>query len=93
MLNGGAIELYAERQAFHPAPWTAEELTIWTDAHLSLGRPFYVLDDGEEMGRVLERLREVYDVQPVQVLDLPYFALGGGNLPRPARLYRVGSGP
>ena len=59
---------------------------------LSRGRPFYVLDDGEEMGPVLTRLKVRYVVRPVRALDLPYFALGGGNLPRPALLYRVERG-
>ncbi|MBN1642739.1 MAG: glycosyltransferase family 39 protein [Anaerolineae bacterium] len=89
MLNGGAIELHAGRQAVHPAPWTTQELRTWTDALLALDRPFYVLDDGEEMAPVLAELRAAYEVRSVQVLELPYFALGGGNLPRMARLYRV----
>jgi hypothetical protein len=92
MLNGGAIELHAGRQAVHPVPWTDEELHTWTDALLARDRPFYVLDDGEEMAVVLARLRGRYDVRAVQTLDLPYFALGGGNLPRRARLYRVEQG-
>jgi hypothetical protein len=89
MLNGGAIELYAGRAAIHPAPWTEDELQRWTDALLSQGRPFYVLDDGEEMPPVLAHLRQAYQVQAVQRLNLPYFALGGGNIPRPVWLYQV----
>jgi hypothetical protein len=89
MLNGGAIELYAGREAVHPAPWTDEELHTWIDALLARGLPFYVLDDGEEMVAVLARLQAGYEVRAVQMLDLPYFALGGGNLPRPAWLYRI----
>jgi hypothetical protein len=93
MLNGGAIELHAGRQAVHPAPWTADELFTWVDALSSLERPFYALDDGEEMAPVLERLASRYVLRPVETLDLPYFALGGGNLPRSAVLYRVGADP
>jgi uncharacterized membrane protein YjjB (DUF3815 family) len=89
MLNSGAIELHAGRQAVHPAPWTEAELRTWVDALQSLERPFYVLDDGEEMLPVLERLRTHYVVRPIETLNLPYFALGGGNLPRSAVLYRV----
>ena len=90
MLNGGAIELHAGRGAVHPAPWSEDELGVWVDALLSEGRPFYVLDDGEEMGPVLRRLQGRYRLRRVATLDLPYFALGGGNLPRPATLYSVG---
>ena len=89
MLNGGAIELHAGRQAVHPAPWTQKELYVWVDALLAQERPFYVLDDGQEMPAVVAYLRDRYAVRPVRVLDLPYFALGGGNLPRLAVLYRV----
>jgi hypothetical protein len=89
MLNGGAIELFAGRSAIHPAPWGEKELGRWTDALLAQGRPFYVLDDGEEMPQVLARLRRRYTVRWVRSLDLPYFALGGGNLPGRASLYRI----
>lgn len=89
MLNSGAIELHAGRQAVHPAPWTEQELTRWVEGLLAQERAFYVLDDGEEMPVVIERLEEQYRVRPVATLDLPYFALGGGNLPRPAQLYQV----
>jgi hypothetical protein len=93
MLNGGAIELYAGRAAVHPAPWTEPELWRWADALLVQDRSFYVLDDGEEMPAVLDRLRPRYRVRAVQPLNLPYFALGGGNLPRPAWLYAIEPAP
>jgi len=89
MLNGGAVELHAGRTAIHPSPWTEAELYAWTDALLAQGRPFYLLDDGEEMPPLIERMSLRYRLQPVALLGLPYFALGGGNLPRPARLYEV----
>jgi len=93
MLNGGAIELHAGRQAVHPAPWTDAELQMWSQALHARRRPFYVLDDGEEMGAVLARLDDAYTLHPVGQLSLPYFALGGGNLPRTALLYRVEVAP
>lgn len=89
MLNGGAIELYAGRAAVHPFPWTAEELHRWIEALHARGRPFYLLDDGEEMPAVLARLRDPYRARPIQALDLPYFAHGGGNIPRRAQLYKI----
>jgi hypothetical protein len=89
MLNSGAIELHAGRAAVHPTPWTEEELARWVEGLTAQGRPFYVLDDGEEMLAVIERLERRYAVQPVATLGLPYFAIGGGNLPRSARLYRI----
>jgi hypothetical protein len=89
MLNGGAIELHAERKAVHPAPWTEDELRLWVDALLTRGKPFYVLDDGEEMRQVLSHLERRFALRPIRTLALPYFALGGGNIPEPAQLYRV----
>ena len=89
MLNSGAIELHAGRAAVHPAPWTEDELWQWTDALLAQGRPFYTLDDGEEMPQVIARLERRYGVHPIQRLSLPYFAWGGGNLPRPVWLYQI----
>jgi hypothetical protein len=89
MLNSGAIELHANRAAIHPTPWTDDELFAWTDALHARGRPFYLLDDGEEMPPLLDRLEPRYRLRPVATLGLPYFALGGGGLPRPAQLYEV----
>jgi len=89
MLNSGAIELHADRQAVHPAAWSQRELYVWVDALSLRGQPFYVLDDGEEMAPVLSRLEERYALRQVQALDLSYFAIGGGNLPRQAYLYLV----
>jgi hypothetical protein len=89
MLNSGAIELHAGRAAVHPAPWTEDELARWVEGLLARGRVFYLLDDGEEMPAVIERLEKRYSVRPVDILGLPYFAIGGGNLPRSAQLYRV----
>jgi hypothetical protein len=91
MLNGGAIELHAGRASVHPAPWTEDEMRRWTDMLLAQERPFYVVDDGEEMPQVLSHLRRHYSVRPIQALDLPYFAIGGGNIPQLARLYRIES--
>jgi hypothetical protein len=89
MLNSGAIELHADRIAVHPAPWTDAELYAWADALLSRGQPFYLLDDGEEMPPLIERIESRYLLQHVATLGLPYFALGGGGLPRPAHFYEV----
>jgi hypothetical protein len=89
MLNGGAIELYAQRSVVRPASWTEEELGVWVDALATQGRPFYVLDDGEEMAPVLARLRSTYRLCRVQSLNLPYFAHGGGAIARAAELHRV----
>ncbi len=89
MLNGGAVELHAGREAVHPAPWTQEELCAWVEGLRARGRPFYILDDGEEMAGVMASLGRCYRLVLVGKLNLPYFAIGGGNLPRPAFLYRV----
>lgn len=89
MLNGGAIELHAGRAAVHPAPWTEPELWRWADALLDRGRDFYVLDDGEEMPSVLDRLKSRFQVRPVAEITIPYFVLGGGNAPRPVWLYAI----
>jgi hypothetical protein len=89
MLNSGAIELLAGRAALHPSPWTADELRTWVDALHAQKRPFYILDDGEEMPLVLSRLQGTFQVHLIQTIDLPYFAYGGGNIPGPSRLYAV----
>jgi hypothetical protein len=89
MLNSGAIELHAKREAVHPAPWSEDELQHWADALLVRKRPFYILDAGEAMAQVLSHLRRHYTVRAVQALDLPHFALGGGNIPRSTVLYQV----
>jgi hypothetical protein len=89
MLNGGAVELYAQRKAVHPAPWTERELVRWTETLLARGRPFYVLDDGEEIPPVLDQLARSYQVRPVGQINLPYFVIGGGNAPHPVWLYAI----
>jgi len=89
MLNSGAIELYARREAVHPFPWTEEELRTWLHTLAAQNRPFYLLDDGEEQQVVIERLQAQARFVHVGYLSVPYFAYGGGNLPRTARLYRV----
>jgi hypothetical protein len=88
-LNSGAIELHAGRAAVHPAPWSESELSRWIDALRAEGRAFYLLDDGEEMRPLLERLEGRYQLRSVAILGLPYFSVGGGSLPWPARLYEV----
>lgn len=89
MLNSGAIELYAKRQSVHPAPWTVEEMRVWLDALAAQNRPFYLLDDGEEFAALRKQIEPFVQLDNVCVLNLPYFAYGGGNLPRTTLLYRV----
>ncbi|MBN1935597.1 MAG: glycosyltransferase family 39 protein [Anaerolineae bacterium] len=89
MLNGGAIELYAQRQAIHPSPWTTEQVLHWIHSLSEQNRPFYQLDDGEESAVLMERLAGQVRLTPICTLNMPYFAYGGGNLPRPAVLYHL----
>lgn len=87
MLNGGAIELYSGRLAVHPAAWTKDELLRWSRELAVRELPFYVLEDGEEMTSVVTHLSTTYQLAPVMPLAVPYFAYGGGNLPKQAVLY------
>jgi hypothetical protein len=89
MLNSGAIALYAQRTAIHPAPWTSQDLHRVINHLHTTYRSFYVLDDGEEMAAVLASLQPVYRLEVQGTFELPFFAQGGGNLPQSAVLYLV----
>jgi hypothetical protein len=93
MLNGGAIEMYTGHFAVHPTPWTKEELACWISALEKEEIAFYWLNDGEEMASTQAYLQLNYHLNLVARLDLPFFAYGGGNLPRQATLYHVQSKP
>jgi hypothetical protein len=93
MLNSGAIELYADRMAVHPAPWTNDELARWITALESRDIVFYLLEDGEEMLPIVAHMKADNVLEHVTELDLPYFAYGGGNLPLQATLYRIVADP
>ena len=88
-LNGGAVELYTGRQAFHPAPWTADEFVRFVHLMAADGRTVYLLDDGEEMRPTLEAARERLGVSKVDELFLPYYLLGGDSRDRFVDLYLV----
>jgi hypothetical protein len=89
-LNSGAIELHAQRLAFRPAGWTADELARFVEALHAQGRPVFALDDGEELGEALQVLRARYGLAEVVRLDVPYYdAVGGGSRNRRVSLYHI----
>ena len=72
-LNGGPIDLYADRDAFRPALWTAEEFDIFIEQMLHEGTNVYVLDDGESLRPILERAEGRYQVISGPRLAVPIF--------------------
>jgi hypothetical protein len=88
-LNAGAVMLYAERDIVRPGVWTEAEWQAVVQRLLHLGRPIYVLADGEEMVTPLRVLQAHYRLEPVAALSLPYFYPGGGSENRDVGLYRV----
>ena len=88
-LNGGAVELYTGRQAFHPAPWTADEFVHFVQLMSAMGRAVYLLDDGMEMQPILEAAREQLSVAQVDELFLPYYLPGGDSRDRFVTLYLI----
>jgi 4-amino-4-deoxy-L-arabinose transferase-like glycosyltransferase len=90
-LNGGSVELYTGRAAFHPAPWTAEEFVRFVHLMAAEGRAVYLLDDGVEMRPTLDAARERLSVSKVDELFLPYYLAGGDSRDRFVTLYLVQS--
>ncbi|MCR4407171.1 MAG: glycosyltransferase family 39 protein [Anaerolineae bacterium] len=88
-LNGGAVELYTGREAFHPAPWSADEFVHFVQLMSAAGRAIYLLDDGVEMEPILETVRERLSVAQVGELFLPYYLPGGDSRDRFVNLYLV----
>ncbi len=89
-LNSGAVDLHAQRRAFRPAGWTADELVRFVGALHREGTPVFLLDDGEELSDALATLRARYVLQEVGRLDVPYYqAIGGGSQNRRVPLYRI----
>ncbi|MDH4208345.1 MAG: hypothetical protein OEV76_05685, partial [Anaerolineae bacterium] len=72
-LNGGPIDLYAGRQAFRPAFWTADEFDVFLEHMFAEGTAVYVLDDGEDLQANLEHAREHYRVSVTAHLTVPLF--------------------
>jgi hypothetical protein len=72
-LNGGPVDLYAGRQAFRPAFWTAEEFEVFTEEMFREGTNVYLLDDGEALGPTLEYAQTHYRVISRAQLTVPVF--------------------
>ncbi|MBN1401280.1 MAG: glycosyltransferase family 39 protein [Anaerolineae bacterium] len=88
-LNSGAVERYTGRQTVRPRSWTREELGRFRAWLAQEGRPWYVLDDGEEMGLWIGGLGGELDLSRVDQFEIPTFGLGGQAWGQPAVLYRV----
>jgi hypothetical protein len=72
-LNTGAIELYAQRETFHPAMWSAQEQDTFIAAMLCEGRGVYLLDDGDATRQARQELSSRYHLEYVAVFDVPIF--------------------
>ncbi|HJX37410.1 MAG TPA: glycosyltransferase family 39 protein [Anaerolineae bacterium] len=72
-LNGGPIDLYAGRQAFRPAFWTADEFDVFLEHMFQEGTAVYLLDDGEDLQANLEHARSHYRVSATAHLTVPLF--------------------
>ncbi len=77
-LNAGSVALYAGRDPVRPYDsWTPEEWHIFLDAMDSLGRPVYLLDDGDLMSEFIEAQRGGCVLDPVAELQVPLFYARG----------------
>ncbi len=80
-LNSGAIELYAQRNAFRPADWCIEKqcggLREFVDIARGNGYEIYLLQDNASLANVFNALRDEYQIERVATLDVPLF----GNEP------------
>ena len=88
-LNAGAVTLYAERDIVRAGVWSEAEWLTVVDRLLAVGRPLYVLADGEEMLAPVQALEGRYRLESVGTLSLPYYYPGGGSENRDVGLYRV----
>jgi hypothetical protein len=72
-LNGGPIDLYARRQAFRPAFWSADEFDVFLQEMFLDGTNVYILDDGEALHANLAHARAHYRVTSIAELTVPLF--------------------
>ncbi len=89
-LNSGAIDLYTGREAVRPAYWTPEAWLSFVQHAAELGRPVYLLADGEELEAPRQALVPRYTLQTVAELALPYFYPDGHAEARHVPLYVIG---
>jgi len=85
-LNSGPVDLYAGRQAFRPAFWSARELDVFLEEMFRQGTNVYLLDDGEALQGTLEHATAHYHVTARAQLTVPLF----GDPERiSSRLYQI----
>ena len=87
-LGAGSIAHYTGRATVRPAAWTPEELNRFVALLKQGGRPFYLLDDGEEMRALLATLRGI-PMSLVGSYDLPRFGQGGEGMSGSALCYAM----
>lgn len=85
-LNTGPIDLYANRAAFHPAMWNANERDEFIVAMFREGRAVFLLDDSGETSAVRRDLATRYALRQVAVLDVPLFGVVDGT---PGALWEI----
>lgn len=89
-LNGGALDLHAQRLAFRPGYWNPVNAATFVGTLLAEGTPVYVLDDGVEMNDVLPHLRDIFILHEIGRYELPYYEFrGGGSTPKSVPMYQL----
>lgn len=85
-LNTGAIDLYARRETFLPAMWSAREQDLFLAAMWREGRQVYLLDDGVETSDVRKILSQRFVLKQIAILDVPLFGAIGST---PGALWEI----
>lgn len=74
-LNTGPIDLFAHRETFQPARWSARERDVFIAAMWREGRTVFLLDDSAEMTTVRHALEASYRLQRVAAVDVPLWGV------------------
>jgi hypothetical protein len=88
-LNSGAVSLYSGRDTVRPGAWSSADWLTFVRRAQALGRPLFVLDDGDEMSGPLQALPAAA-LSPVADLPLPFFHPTGSSDNQDVKLYRIG---
>jgi hypothetical protein len=68
-LNTGPLDLYSHRATVHPADWSMDDQTKFLCAAKDDGRPVYLLNDSQSMGRLVATI--MGRAERLATLDVP----------------------